>query len=860
MSWRADRVRFAEVAVLQEALGVAEPLAWALVRRGLADPVQARGFLAADGPLEPPETIEGVPEAARRLARALEDGEQIVVHGDYDCDGVCSTAITALTLRARGGRVRTFLPSRFTDGYGVSVPNVERLAGEGARLLVCVDCGTTAVEALGRARELGLDVIVIDHHLAAGVRPPGILVNPALGRGRDDLPAAAGVALSVARALGALVDRGTLAPDPEELVDLAALATVADQVPLIGENRRVVARGLAAMRTAPRTGIAALCAAAGVEPRAVRARDLGFGLGPTINAAGRLADAGRGLELVMADDREAADRIARELWDLNMERRELEHRITDEAVAMIKAEPDEIRQADAIVVAGDGWHEGVVGIVASRLVERYQRPAIVITRGEEAAKGSGRSLPGVDLHALVGQADGTLSRWGGHAGAVGVQLPSDAVGRFRDDFLLAAAGARAQIARARVKIVDAVVGGRDLTLATAEQLQALEPYGRGNPALRLALPACSATGATTVGEGRHLRVRLSGGGAHAPAIGFRMGERAADIAADCRYDAVIGLQIERFQGLVGPKVVVEGLERLEPPARAAEASCAQRCDVACPDRVTGEELRALVGEEPPAGDPAAGTPLGIRDRRGEGAAIPVLAALAAADGGVVAVVADVAWRRDALLGPLEPRRLGIEVAPLAGTRCAGPGAVARLGAGRGRPVLAMVDYARLAELTLPPDVHVVAVDPPADEEQAAALRAAAAGGWLHLVWGPEEVEVAREAVRRDHDLRPLVAELWRALRGRPRWDWDAGLEAALLGDGPTAREPRAVGRALRVLAELGLVAHADGGLDVAQDPPRREIGESQTYARAQERLAVALATLDRAATLDLSAPVVLQAA
>ena len=304
MSWRAARVGFAQVAALEEALGLPEPVAWTLVRRGLGDPAAAREFLAADGPLAPPEDLAGIGEAADRLARAVRGGERIAVHGDYDCDGVSSTAVLVSALRGRGGRVEPFLPSRFTEGYGVAESTVERLAGGGARLLVCVNCGTSAVEALTRAVELGMEPIVLDHHLAGGRRPPGILANPALGRPAEDLPAAVGVVHMLVRALAARFDDGALAPDPDDGIDLVALATVADAVPLTGDNRRRVARGLRAIRERPRPGIAALCAAAEIEPRTVGARTLGFTLAPCINAAGRLAHADRALELLLAPDRE----------------------------------------------------------------------------------------------------------------------------------------------------------------------------------------------------------------------------------------------------------------------------------------------------------------------------------------------------------------------------------------------------------------------------------------------------------------------------------------------------------------------------------------------------------------------------
>ena len=593
MSWRARRVAFAEVAALQEALEIPEPVAWVLVRRGLGDPAVAREFMASDGPLAPPDELPGIAEAADRLVRAIRQGERIAVHGDYDCDGICSTAILVRALRARGADVVPFLPSRFTDGYGVADATVDLLAERGARVLACVDCGTSAITALTRAVDLGMDPIVLDHHLAGGHRPPGILANPALGRPADDLPAAAGVVHMVVRALADRLDGGTLQLDADEGIDLVALATVADAVPLLGDNRRRVAQGLKVMRESPRPGIAALCAAAELEPRLISARSLGFTLAPAINAAGRLAHPERALELLLADDRETADPIGAELWELNAERREVEREITEQAIAQFEAEPDAIREAGIVVAAGDGWHEGVVGIVASRLVERFERPAIVISRQGDTAKGSGRSLAGVNLHGLVGSASGTLTRWGGHPGAVGLELPADRIARFRDDLMLAAEGARAAIARARVRTVDAVVGARDLTLGTAEALEALAPFGRGNPPVRLVLPGAELESPTRVGQGRHLQVRLRSGGVNARAIGFRMGEKAAGIALDERHDALISLEIERWQGLVGPRVAVDALQEI-PVRDVLPGGCAQPCDIACPDRVGGDDLRALV--------------------------------------------------------------------------------------------------------------------------------------------------------------------------------------------------------------------------------------------------------------------------
>lgn len=855
MSWRTARVAFGDVAALQEALGVPEPVAWALVRRGLADPVAAGEFMRSDGPLAPPEDLPGIAEAADRLARAVRAGERIAVHGDYDCDGVCSTAILVRALRGRGADVLAFLPSRFTEGYGVATATVEALAGRGARVLVCVDCGTSALEALTRAVDLGVDPVVIDHHLAGGRRPPGIIANPALGRPPDDLPAAAGVVHMLVRALAARLDGDGLAPDPDEGIDLVALATVADAVPLVGDNRRRVARGLRVMRERPRPGIAALCAAAGLEPRVVSARSLGFTLAPCINAAGRLAHPDRALELLLATDAATAGPIGDELWALNAERREVEREIVEQAIAMVEAEPEPVRRAGVVVAVGDGWHEGVVGIVASRLVERFERPAIVLSRQGAIAKGSGRSLPGVDLHALVGAASGALTRWGGHSGAVGLELPAAAVAAFRDELIRAAEGARAAIARARVRAVDAVVGARDLTLATAEALDGLAPFGRGNPPVRLVVPGAELESPTRVGQGRHLQVRLRSGGVHARAIGFRMGERAAGLDLEERHDAVVALEIERWQGLVSPRVSVEALEPVG-GAPAPAGLCAQACDAACPERLPLADLRAAVAGDPAPAVPPAGAPppAGIRDRRGEGASLAVLAALAGADRGVAAVVCDVARRRAALTTALEPARLGLEVAVLGGARC-DPGALqVRLARARGVPALAMLDYARLAEVELPEGVHVVLVDPPSSPEEAAWAVHRAAGRWLHLVWGEAEAELALRVAEDEWGLRPAVTAIWTGLRdGVPR-AWGEGLERVLLGDGPASRPPRVAARALAVLAEIGLVEMGEDGVRAVTAPARRELDESERFSACRDRLEAARAYLALAPTLDPVAP------
>lgn len=854
--WRTTRVRYADVRRLQLALGCPEPMAWIMVRRGLADVAAAHAFLATDGDLGDPEAIDGISAAADRLVEAIAKGERIAIHGDYDCDGVCSTAILAGALRARGADVVTFLPSRFTDGYGVSEATVERLADEGARVFTTVDCGTSSVEALTRAHELGMDVIVLDHHLAGGARPPGIIANPALGRGMDALPAAAGVVFDVTRAIAMRLDGDLLSPAADMGIDLAGLATVADAVPLIEGNRRLVHRAIAAIRRGERPGINALCAVAGSNHRVITPRGLSFTLAPAINAAGRLGDPGRALELLLATDEGEARSLAEELWALNTTRRDVERQVTAEATAIVEAETGQRADAAITLVAGEGWHEGVVGIVASRMVERFGRPAIVLATSGGEAKGSGRSLPGVDLHAIVGDADALLTRWGGHAGAVGVSLATDDIAAFRGALESAAAGRRGEISRARTRSVDAVAGGPDLTLATAEALEALAPFGRGNPEPRIVVPGCAITGISRVGGGKHLKARLSAGGVMAPAIGFQMGDQGPELKSageDARYDAVARLEVERWQDTVGPRVTLEAIVRL-PDGPLVPGGCATACDVTCPDRVHMAGVRRLLDLPFAAAVSSAHLepPADVVDRRGEGRALPLIAALAGADGGVVAVVADVPRRRTALSEVLFPGRLGVEVAIIGGDRCDRDAMASRLALARGGPLLALLDPRALADLVLPDDVHLVVVDPPVFDADIVALRTAGAGRTVHLAWGEDEARYALGVAEADLSVRDVARGLWPSLKAASAlMPWDSDLDHLLAGDGAVSRSPRAIAIALAALREAGLITVDDAGITVCDGVGRSDLESTQTGLHAAALLDQARQLTARAMTLDI---------
>ena len=382
----------ATVRALERRLGVSFALAQVLVRRGLGEEEAARTWLAAQERHDP-SAFAGIDAAVDLVLSHVRGATRVTVHGDYDVDGVCSTAILVRALRSLGADVDWYLPSRTEDGYGLSAATVTRLAERGTRLLLTADCAITAIDEVAQARALGLDVVVTDHHSprADGSLPEAPIVHPAVcGYPCPDL-CAAGVAYKFAAAL--LSGAGRDPAGADEDLDLVALATVADCVPLRDENRRLVREGLHALATSTKPGIRALLRVAKVDPGALDARAIGFRLAPRINAAGRLYRADAGLELVLTDDPERAAAIADELDHANAERRLTETRILFEAEAQVR----ELGEQPAYVLAGEGWHPGVIGIVASRIAERHHRPCVMLAMDGDEGTGSGRSIPAFDL-------------------------------------------------------------------------------------------------------------------------------------------------------------------------------------------------------------------------------------------------------------------------------------------------------------------------------------------------------------------------------------------------------------------------------------------------------------------------------
>jgi single-stranded-DNA-specific exonuclease len=535
-------------------LGVSEITSSVLVRRGYGDPAVARAFLAGEQPLHDPFLLGDMAAACEAIRAAVAAGRRICVHGDYDADGICATALAVLVLRELGAEVDWHLPSRFDEGYGVRSETLARLADEGCGLVLTVDCGITAAAEVAEARARGVDVVVTDHHRPGETMPdcPLVVTRP------SDYPfpelCGTGVVFKLGQAL--------LGADSEALrryLDLVAVATIADVVPLVGENRTLAIAGLRGLARTQNPGLRALMRVARVDPAAVDAAAVAFRLAPRINAAGRLGHPGDALELLLTEDAAAAARLAERLEELNRERQGVEDRILRSALDVVDAWPEAKRRRRAYVLADEAWHEGVIGIVASRLVERFHRPVVLIAGGErEDWKGSGRSIASFDLHAGLGACASHLERFGGHRAAAGLSIRPEQVEAFADAFAAHAHGVLADEELTRVTTIDAVLPrGVRLSLDLCAELRRLAPFGLGNPEVTLLAPGCELGELAPVGEGRHLRFRVRGpDGDAGSAIAFGLGPQLDRFRRVGRYDVAFRLEENRWNGTVAPQLVV----------------------------------------------------------------------------------------------------------------------------------------------------------------------------------------------------------------------------------------------------------------------------------------------------------------
>jgi single-stranded-DNA-specific exonuclease len=754
-AYKAEPYSYEDARELSAELGLSEPVAIALVRRGYRTAEEARAFLDADE-MHAPEAFEAMEAVVEAVLGAVEGGRRITVHGDFDVDGVCATTILVSTLRELGAECDWLIPDRMADGYGLSEDNVRKLAERGTSLIVTADCGITAVAEVELAKELGMEVVVTDHHQAGDELPACPILHPGLDESYpfDEL-CGTGVAWKLATAL-----RGASCHDAD--LDLVALATVADLVPLVGENRALVKRGLEEVRRARRPGIRALIEAAKCEPTRLDEGDLAFRLAPRINAAGRLYRADAGVELFLTEDEERAAEIANELSRANGERRATEREVTNAAETALRELPENLRDAYGLVVADEGWHPGVIGIVASRLVERYHRPTVVISlQPDGSGRGSGRSIPGFDLLAGLEACSDHLGSFGGHKAAAGLELKAGELDAFRKAFAAHAASVLGPEDLKRTERIDAIVGGASLGLDLAEELKQLAPFGMGNPGVRLLVPSARVRDVRAIGEGKHARFSLHSG-SH-KALGVAFGRPSLGVGEDDPVDVAVRLEVNQWNGAVEPQVVLR-----EVYPRIADGDILEATE-------WWGRFEAEAGRDPAAWKvprPPAGSVYARQVCSSANAPAAVVGELASSGGEVLALTADAALR-----------------------------------AGMASDGVRLADY---AELERAPELaqrfrHVVLVDPPSSSELLLlASSAGEEGGYLHRVWGEAEWRFALSAVAVQLAQRPTLIAAFRDLRETGEVSGEE-LRRALIGSAPQPRGAETAGRCFRVLAELGLV-------------------------------------------------------
>jgi single-stranded-DNA-specific exonuclease len=538
----------AAVAALQDELRLPNAICRLLAARGYAVPSDAKAYLRPRlDHLHDPTCFTDLDRAVDRIVRALRDSETVLVHGDYDVDGICSTTLMVRTLAALGGNPVPFIPRRLQDGYDLTEAGVRAAREGGASLVITCDCGTSAHGPIAELQASGVDVIVTDHHLPGGPLPPAYaILNPKRPGcvSRDKDLAAAGVAFKLALALTRAVGGNENAV--YAMLDLVALATIADVAPLRGENRVLVRYGLRLLNEAARPGIRAMIRAAGLEGKPLTSGRVGFILAPRLNAAGRLGSALRGVDLLLATTDQQANPIARELEELNARRQELDRATLDRARAMVQQM--NLASTYGIVLAEQGWHPGVIGIVASRLVEEFGRPTVLIALEGDQGKGSGRSISAFDLHAGLTDCRELLLRFGGHRAAAGITIAAERVDEFARRFN--------QVAASRLTEADLVPELRvDLELPFGQVndeletlLRHLEPCGVGNPSPLLVSRGVTLAAPPRVVGKDGLKVLLHGDGRELVALGWGMAARARELDVGMTIDVAYRLERDEWNG------------------------------------------------------------------------------------------------------------------------------------------------------------------------------------------------------------------------------------------------------------------------------------------------------------------------
>lgn len=549
-------------------------------------------FFDADAPLSvDPMSIKDMDKAAERINRAIDDFELICVFGDYDADGVTATALLYSYLEARGANAIRYIPDRIAEGYGLNVGAIEELADRGVKLIVTVDNGVSAIEEAKRAKELGISLVVTDHHKVGEILPDAeAVVDPH----REDCPSAfkemsgVGVAFKLACALEGGADDMLI----EEYGDLVALGTIGDVVTLRGENRTMVRRGLRLINDDPRPGIAALMEAAGVGDKYFTASSAAFTVCPRINAAGRMGSAHKALDLLLCDDEDTASLLADEINAMNVQRQKTETEIFASAVAMLNENPEMLNDK-ILVVDGEEWHQGVIGIVAARITERFGRPCVVISRDGEMAKGSCRSVEGFSIYDAIEAVSDCLEHFGGHTLAAGVGLRSSKINEFRKRINEYATDIEMPFA---IQKIDCKLLPSSISLDLLSSLSLLEPFGSGNQQPCFGLFGMKIEDVSGVSDGKHIRMTVSKNGTRMGVVYFGMPEKRFPFDRGDIVDLAVNLDKNVYNGETRVSVIVRGIRPSNTDEEKVLSSIALYEKFARGEKLSSEQAKRLLPE------------------------------------------------------------------------------------------------------------------------------------------------------------------------------------------------------------------------------------------------------------------------
>jgi len=803
---------------LAEGMNIPLPVGIVLARRGFSSLEQAKAFLSPGHKVPDPFLLRDMEAAVACVGHAVEEGKRIVVYGDYDVDGIAATALMARALGALGAHVQTYLPNRFEEGYGLSESAIESIAQQGDALLITVDCGVSDLEAVAQAKSAGLDVVVTDHHRPGESLPDCPVIHPGVGEYPETALCGTGVAFKLLHALliakGA--ERDSVPGALVEHLDLVALATIADVVPLLGENRYYVREGLKRMGWWKKPGLQALALSAGLSG-VPQARDVAFRLAPRLNAAGRMDDPGVALRLLMTENKKEASRLSADLEETNRLRREVGDRVLQEALTQTKSLGD---LPAAIVLWGEDWHRGVLGIAAARLAEEYNRPTVLLACADGVARGSGRSIPGYDLFAGISSCERWLQRFGGHKQAAGLTLSTGSLAGFSEALEQHAAEQLRTIDVTPRYKVDALVRGEELTLETIDALRMMEPFGEGNEPVRLLAAGAELERVEATKRGDHLRATLVVDGVRSKAVGFGLGDKVKEVSGS-KESLHVGftLEADEWRGETRTQAKINALFTT-PDVGEDGLGCSPGCAYLSPLNMGGT-CADCSGKYEGMTEAA---PLGGRDLRDTRGRLSRIGQILSSSGSNAVICASVPDGMRALARGLPLRELGINGVECMSRLC-WRGPITQI-QGTGLLVMDWTAAIRRAEL-LEGREHVIVMDPPYLPGHTVLLEDLRKNGALtHYCYGDRERKRTRAELKVLIHPRYWMVALYRAgqagmsgLEGRieaSRMAWD------IHGRLPSVEE---LVVAERVLEECG-GSRRNGGED------RIDVGGSATYVRA----------------------------